>query len=106
LLEQVPVEQLATFTEQLLGPVEVADEQGRGGLIHTVATYLEKNRSLNETAAVLNVHVNTVRNRLERVSALSGRDPQSFLDSVDLYIALWAADTKKRTGYRLIKPLN
>jgi sugar diacid utilization regulator len=54
----------------------------------------------------LNVHVNTVRNRLERVTALSGRDPQSFLDSVDLYIALWAADNKKRTGYRLIKPLN
>ena len=106
LLEQVPVEQLATFTEQLLGPVEVADEQGRGGLIHTVATYLETNRSLHETAVALNVHVNTVRNRLERVAALSGRDPQTFLDSVDLYIALWAADNKKRTGYRLIKPLN
>ena len=105
LLEQAPVEQLTTFTEQLLGPVEIADENGRGGLLHTVATYFELNHSVNETATRLNVHVNTVRNRLERVKKLSGRDPQSFVDSIDLYIALWAADHKKRTGYRLIKPL-
>ncbi len=106
LLEQAPVDQLVTFTEQLLGPIELADENGRGGLLHTVATFFDTNHSVNETAARLDVHVNTVRNRLDRVKVLSGRDPQNFLDSVDLYIALWAADHKKRTGYRLIKPLN
>lgn len=106
LLEQVPFEQLSTFIEQLLLPIEAADDSGRGGLLETLSTYLRLNQNIMATADALGVHVNTVRNRLERIRVLTGRDPQRFLQSVDLYIAIWAAEHKAKVGHRLIRPLN
>lgn len=105
LLEQVPFEQLSTFIEQLLAPIEVADDSGRGGLLETLRTYLHLNQNIMATGDALGVHVNTVRNRLERIRALTGRDPQRLLESVDLYIAIWAAEHKAKIGHRLIRPL-
>lgn len=105
LLEQVPFEQLSTFIEQLLAPIEAADDSGRGGLLETLRTYLHLNQNIMATGDALGVHVNTVRNRLERIRALTGRDPQRLLESVDLYIAIWAAEHKAKIGHRLIRPL-
>ncbi len=106
LLEQVPSEQLSTFIEQLLAPIEAADDSGRGGLMETLSLYLRLNQNILATADGLGVHVNTVRNRLERVRTLTGRDPQRFLESMDLFIAVWAAEHKAKIGYRLIRPLH
>lgn len=105
LLEQLPAEQLTPFIEQLLAPIMSADEHGRGDLMKTLTTFLSLDRQLQATANTLSVHVNTIRNRLSRIHALSGRDPYTMTGSVDLGIALWAAEHQKRIGYRLIRPL-
>lgn len=105
LLEQVPQEQLSTFIDQLLSPIEEADEGGRGGLVETLRTFLRLNQNILGTADKLGVHVNTVRNRLDRIRKITGRDPQRLLESMDLFIAVWAADHKAKIDYRLIQPL-
>ena len=42
------------------------------------------------TAAELYVHVNTLRNRVARISELTGRDVTRLEDRVDLFLALEA----------------
>jgi DNA-binding PucR family transcriptional regulator len=105
LLEQLTAEQLAPFIEQLLAPIVSADEKSRGDLLLTLTTFLDLDRQLQATAVTLSVHVNTIRNRLSRIRNLSGRDPYTMSGSVDLGIALWAAEHQKRINYRLIRPL-
>lgn len=105
LLEQVSSEQLAPFIEQLLMPIMHADESGRGELIETLSTFLSLDGQIQATASALFVHVNTVRHRLKRIEQLSGRDPNTLSGSVDLSIALWAAEREKSVGRRLIRPI-
>lgn len=105
LLEQQSSEQLAPFIEQLLAPILQADDEGRGDLVSTLTAFIECDRHLQETAARLYVHVNTVRHRLGRVHELSGRDPLTLAGLTDLRIALWAAERRRAIGHRLIRPL-
>ncbi len=56
--------------EQLLAPLE----RGGGALRTTLATYLDTESSVAETAAVLGVHRNTVADRIDRVQRLLGVD--------------------------------
>ncbi len=105
LLEQQSSDQLDPFIEQLITPVVEADELGRGDLMKTLAAFLSADQRLQETANQLYVHVNTVRHRLKRIHELSGRDPLSPTEAVDLRIALWSAERRRAVGYRLIRPL-
>jgi DNA-binding PucR family transcriptional regulator len=82
---------LDAFRESLLAPLEDYDSSTGGALVETVRAFLEAGGRWQETAARLHVHVNTLRNRLERVEALSGRRLDSTPDRVDLWLALQAA---------------
>lgn len=105
LLEQQPAERLLPFIEQILGPLVRADEEGRGDFVATLRVFIDSNRHLQLTADRLYVHVNTVRNRLDRIQKLSGRDPLSLKGIDDLRVALWAANRQQAVGHRLIRPL-
>ena len=60
-------------------------------LVTTLRAFLEAGGRWQETADHLHVHVNTLRNRLERVESLTGRRLDSTQDRVDLWLALAAA---------------
>ncbi|WP_410566233.1 helix-turn-helix domain-containing protein [Amycolatopsis sp. cmx-4-61] len=67
-------------------PVEA--ESGIGeALLASVETYLSKRRSIPEAAAALSVHVNTLRYRLERFTALTEADLQ---DTEVMFEVWWA----------------
>lgn len=66
------------FVQSLLGPLLHWDEQHGGDLVGTLAAYLDSHTSPARTARHLHVHVNTVLQRLERITTLLGegwRDP-------------------------------
>ncbi len=59
-----------------------------GGLVETVATYLEHAGSLEATARALFVHTNTVRYRLRRASDVTGYVATEPRDAFTLHLAL------------------
>ena len=97
---------LVTFDELGLLPAVLADDDvgrslehtilqplrasGTGGavILDTVRRYLANDRRLNETAAELHTHVNTIRNRLARFEQLTGRDLHRTEDLVETWWVL------------------
>ena len=75
------------------------DRLHRGRLLETLRTFLRLGGSLQETARVLYLHVNTVRHRLRRIAELTGRDPAVFDDRIALAIALWTFDRNARRAW-------
>ncbi|WP_217611546.1 MULTISPECIES: PucR family transcriptional regulator [unclassified Deinococcus] len=68
----------ADLTDSLLGPLRAA--RGAPGLLETIRTLCATGFSQVETAARLRVHANTLRYRMERIEALTGRslnDPET-----------------------------
>lgn len=82
---------LDAFRESLLAPLEEYDANHGGALVVALHTFLETGGRWQETADSLHVHVNTLRNRLERVESLTARRLDSTPDRVDLWLALQAA---------------
>ena len=99
LLEQQPRARLDPFVSQLVLPLSEYDRLHRGRLLETLRTFLRLGGSLQETARVLYLHVNTVRHRLRRIAELTGRDPAVFNDRIALAIALWTFDRNARRAW-------
>lgn len=70
--------------ERLLGPLR-GSASGRD-LIHTAAAYLHHNRRIDDTAAALHLHRNTVRDRMRRFATRTGLDLE---DTTDLVTTWW-----------------
>jgi sugar diacid utilization regulator len=81
---------LDAFRESLLAPMEDYDTTHGASLVATLRSFLETGGRWQESADLLHVHVNTLRNRLERVESLTGRRLDSTPDRVDLWLALQA----------------
>lgn len=88
LLATVPDDVRRTFAQRVLGPVVEHDRRTGGELVATLSTFLACSCSWARTAAELHLHVNTVRYRIERVEALTGRDLSRLEDRVDALLAL------------------
>jgi hypothetical protein len=88
LLASVSASVLRTFRERLLGPVVNYDEQHHAELLPTLRAFLDCDGSWNACATRLYVHVNTVRYRIGRIEALTGRDLSALPDRVDFFLAL------------------
>lgn len=88
LLAGIPDDLRRTFRDRVLGPVVEYDRQHRADLIPTLRTFLDCSGSWTPAAALLHVHVNTLRYRLARIEQLTGRNLSSFSDRVDLFLAL------------------
>ncbi len=79
---------LDVFRETLIRPLHEHDV-GRGTeLVRTLDLFLSSGGRYQRTADELHLHVNTLRLRLARIEALTGRDLDSMDDRVDLWIAL------------------
>jgi hypothetical protein len=91
LLAAVPPRLRATYRERVLGPLLEHDRLHRTELVRTLAAYLECSGSWSRCASLMHVHVNTLRYRIERIEALTGRDLRHLADQADLLLALNAA---------------
>ena len=81
---------LARFSDGVLGALREHDRRRGSGLEATLRAFLELDGSYAETADRLHVHVNTLRQRLTKLTELTGRDPRRTHDRVDLVLALEA----------------
>lgn len=79
---------METFRDALLEPIHQYDARNRTDLLRTLHTFLSSGGRWQQSAGDLNIHVNTLRNRLERVEQLTGRSLESMSDRVDLWLAL------------------
>ncbi|MEU5578925.1 GAF domain-containing protein [Streptomyces huasconensis] len=73
----------ASFIESVIGPVIDYDRTHHSDLVHTLDTYCRTGQHARNTAHLLHLHVNTVTQRLGRVSRLLGatwRDPERLLE--------------------------
>ena len=76
------------YVRKLLGPVLDYDERRGTDLVGTLAAYFAAGGSPRHAAGTLHVHVNTVSQRLERITALLGASWQQPDHSLELQIAL------------------
>lgn len=92
LLAALPDELRRSYADRLLGDVVEHDRRTEAGLITTLETFLDCDGSWRRTADRLHVHLNTVRYRIGRVEALTGRSLGRTGDRLDLYLALRSLD--------------
>jgi PucR-like helix-turn-helix protein len=88
LLASVPAPVLHSFRDRLLGPLREYDDRHNAELLATLKLFLACDGSWSACASKMYVHVNTVRYRISRVEALTGRDLSALADRVDFFLAL------------------
>jgi sugar diacid utilization regulator len=81
---------LRRFADDILGPLRAHDDQNGTELERTLRIFIGNDGHWSTTAGELFVHVNTLRNRIARISELTGRDMTRLEDRVDLFLALEA----------------
>ncbi|MFI7062430.1 PucR family transcriptional regulator [Kribbella sp. NPDC050124] len=86
---------LQGFADGVLGPLREYDGQRAGELETTLRAFLAHDGQYGATAGALYVHVNTLRNRLAKITELTGRDVARTEDRVDLYLALEADELSR-----------
>jgi DNA-binding PucR family transcriptional regulator len=91
LLASVPAPVLRSFSDRLLGPLQQYDDRHHAELISTLRSFLACDGSWSACASRMYVHVNTVRYRIGRVEALTGRNLSALADRVDFFLALRGA---------------
>jgi DNA-binding PucR family transcriptional regulator len=94
LLDSVPVPVLRSFRERLLGPLAEYDARHSAELLPTLRSFLACDGSWSACAARMYLHVNTVRYRIGRIEAITGRDLSALPDRVDFFLALRGASLR------------
>jgi GAF domain-containing protein len=79
---------VAGFLSTVLGAVLDYDQRRGTALVQTLETYFGAGGSLSKAAERLHIHVNTVTQRLDRVSQLLGGDWQAPEHALELQLAL------------------
>ncbi len=79
---------VAAYVRRVLGPVLEYDERRGTELVGTLAAYFAAGSSPRHAASDLHVHVNTVSQRLERISALLGSEWQRPEQALEIQLAL------------------
>jgi len=90
-----PESDIREFADRVLGPL--ADGERHAELVRTLDSYLRLHGSLNAVARDLYLHRNTVRQRLRRITKLTGAD----LKNADSRLALQLALLGRRALERL-----
>ncbi len=84
-------EVIASFTTRVLGELARPERGSRlTELRTTLEVFLTHNGHWNEAATALGIHRHTLKARIERVAALTGRDPESAYGRMELWLALLA----------------
>ncbi|WP_197517388.1 PucR family transcriptional regulator [Microbacterium karelineae] len=90
LVERLTSEQLAPFRAQLADPLQRYDARRGRSLWPTLRAFIQTGASVSATADLLDVHENSVRNRLSRVHELTGLDPMTLDGQFALAVAVHA----------------
>jgi hypothetical protein len=88
LIAAVPAELRRAYRDRVLGPLLAHDRVHRTELVRTLAAYLDCSGSWSRCAVQMHLHVNTLRYRIEKIEALTGRNLRHLPDQVDLLVAL------------------
>lgn len=88
LLAGVPAGTRRAFQRRLLAPLLAYDRSHNASLLRTLDSFLGCDGSWSRCAALLHLHVNTLRYRIGRIEQLTGRDLSRFEDRVDFFLAL------------------
>jgi DNA-binding PucR family transcriptional regulator len=83
---------LASFSDDVLGPLVEYDQRNGSDLVATLRAFLENGGAWVQTARDLDLHPNTMRYRMSRVEDLTGRDLSRMSDRVDLFLAFASLD--------------
>ena len=76
------------FTDQVLGPLIEYDQRHHADFVHTLARFLAHNGNLQATARELNLHVNSVTYRMQRIQAIACLDLEQAEDRLLAQVAL------------------
>jgi GAF domain-containing protein len=79
---------VAGFVRSVVGPVLDYDQTRKTRLIETLEAYFRAGGNLTRTSTELHVHVNTVTQRLDRISRLLGEDWQEPERQLEVQLAL------------------
>jgi sugar diacid utilization regulator len=80
--------ELRDFTYQVLGPLIEYDQRHNADFVRTLASFLEHNGNLQATARRLNLHVNSVAYRMQRIHAIAGLDLEQAEARLQAQVAL------------------
>jgi purine catabolism regulator len=78
------------FADAVLAPLDQLDPRERLDLLGTLDQWLRVNGAWEPAAERLSLHRNTVRNRIDRIAALTGRHLDNGEDRMELWLALKA----------------
>jgi len=98
LLASVPSLRLVPFVQHFVVPLVEYDAIHRTRLVATLDAFLEHNANPAAAASALYVHVNTLRNRLLKIGAITGADPYLEDNRIGYRIGLWSAKRMGHTG--------
>ena len=80
--------ELRDFTDQVLGSLVEYDQRHNADLVRTLRVFLERNGNLQASARDLNLHVNSVAYRMQRVQAIARLDLEQSEDRLLAQVAL------------------
>lgn len=80
--------QLKMFFQRYLSPIFNYDSKNNSDLLKTLEAYLDNNGNLDQTAANLFIHKNTVRYRLRKIQELTDLNLKSTEDFLTLQVAI------------------
>jgi purine catabolism regulator len=81
-------EALSLFCDSILGPVESSEGRYGGELMRSLEAFIEDNGQWERAAKKLSCHRHTLRYRIRRIEALTGRSLQNARDRIDFWLAL------------------
>jgi PucR family transcriptional regulator, purine catabolism regulatory protein len=81
-------EALRLFCDSILGPIESSEGRYGGELMRSLEAFIESNGQWEQAARKLYCHRHTLRYRMKRVEALTGRNLQNARDRIEFWLAL------------------
>lgn len=81
-------EALTLFCDSILGPIESSEGRYGGELMRSLEAFIECNGQWERAARRLYCHRHTLRYRIRRIEALTGRSLASARDRIDFWLAL------------------
>lgn len=85
-------ETLERYCQNVLGPVEVDEGEYGDELLRSLDVFIEHNGHWEHAAQALYCHRHTLRYRVRRIEALTGRDFSRARDRIELWLALRARE--------------
>ena len=89
---------VAGYLDRVLGPLLDYDDRRGSDLVGTLAAYFAAGASPRRAAGALHVHVNTVGQRLDRVTSLLGDDWQTPDRALEIQLALRLHRLRREAG--------